>query len=264
MQKESSDISSTLDGLLYGLDSLLARRDEIVGKVSDLSSAPTSFQEGAGVPVRSAYSGASSFAFDFSETNATLARCAFDYVKAFSANEGLTQKAELLLDFLARRAMRIKMPGAISTDFLVSPLWGKIFSALPADAELWLDSDPVFFQVRSRSLDDLLKQAAVDNALSMIRDALGKPAGVFQTILVSRDAGSGQWIFRLPVFPEIGRCLVVQKKGQSAGRWSLNGVPAVFFWFEKPQERSRAIVGQALIPPCNPTPVMDLWYFEGA
>jgi hypothetical protein len=263
MQKESSDISSTIEGLLDGLDSLLARRDEIVGKPSDSSSAPAVVSGGGGVPVRSAFAAARSLIFDFSETNADLARCACDYVRALSVNEGLMSKAEVLLDLLGRRAMRLKMPGNTPTDLLVSPLWGKIFSALPADAELCLDSDPVFFQVRSRSLNDLLGQALGDDALSKVRGALGKPTGVFQTISITRDERSSQWILRLPVFPEIGRCLVAQIGGRSAGRWSLHGVPAVFFWFENPQEGARDIVGQALIPPGSPTPLLDLWYFEG-
>jgi len=218
MGSQPADLTLTLDGLLTGLDSLLANRS--APAPSPMPAADQEAQPG------------------FLSLMTALALSGLQPNGA----AGVAQSAEQMLrQHLLHRC--IYWRGEDQPALAVSPRWQLLLQALPARAWLEPDGDPAFFRL-------LGAQAS----LAEIRTAAG-PVG--QTIFPVEDAAEGEE-FRLPLFPELGWAVTAQVGGHTAARWSDQGLPAVFFWRDRQAPSVLAdYAGLALVAPGRAMPVLN-------
>lgn len=205
---QPADLSQALDGLLTGLDSLMARRER----------APASFAE------NHASVGACAFLPTMTALSAGVLQSA---APAGVAEAGL----QILRQHLTSRLLVWDPPG--QTPVSLSPRWAKLLHSLPAQARLLPDADPRFVRLEGSGLPDL----------AVLRDWAG-PVG--QTLhLGPQRRGSAS--LRLPVLPECGSVMTVEARGHAAACWSPEGPLAVFFWLDQVLDAAPDVAGLALV-----------------
>ena len=208
---QPADLSQALDGLLTGLDSLMARRDRPPG----LRSGNALSDLGAG-------------ASQFLPTMTALSAGALQS----SAPAGVAEASlQVLRRHLSSRLLVWDPPGQAPVS--LSPRWAGLLRRLPPGARLQPDPDPRFLRLEASELPDL----------AVLRDWAG-PVG--QTLHQGPQTPAPSCL-RLPVLPECGGVVTVEARGHAAARWSPEGPLAVFFWLDAPLDALPDVAGLALV-----------------
>lgn len=232
---QPADLSKALDGLLTGLDSLMARREE-KSPPTDAASRWTPATPHESAPGNMP-----------GGTLSWMTALAIGSLQPDTA-AGVAQAAhQMLRDHLIGRTItwaKRGLPG-----IALSPRWTRLLAALPESARFQPDPRPGFMQL-----------LGIDESLAGLRAWAG-PVG--QTIALASEDPAGR-VFRLPVLPELGAIATVQSGGYAAGRWSATGPAAVFFWLDmvcpgRPECAGLALVGSGrpllvLTPPEEESP----------
>lgn len=205
---QPADLSQALDGLLTGLDSLMARRDRPSALRADVKAAAGALQ--------------------FLPTMTALSAGALQS----SAPAGVAEASlQVLRQHLSSRLLVWDPPGQATVS--VSPRWAALLRRLPPEARLYPDADPRFLRLEGPGLPDL----------AVLRDWAG-PVG--QTLHRGpQTAGSAP--LRLPVLPECGAAVTVEARGHAAACWSPEGPLAVFFWLDEALDAVPDVAGLALV-----------------
>ena len=205
---QPADLSQALDGLLTGLDSLMARRDR--------------------PPAVHTKDGAAPGALQFLPTMTALSVGALQS----SAPAGVAEASlQVLRQHLSSRLLLWNPPGQLPVS--LSPRWSALLRRLPAEARLQPDADARFLRLEGPALPDP----------AVLRDWAG-PVG--QTLHRGPQT-LGPASLRLPVLPECGSVITVEARGHAAACWSPEGPLAVFFWLDKALDAAPDVAGLALV-----------------
>ena len=221
-----ADLSKTLDGLLTGLDSLMARREEVPGPAAApllRVDEPESIAMAEAVPSFLPWMTALAFAGLQPPAAAGMAPAAH----------------QMLRQHLAGR-LQVFRPNWHPNPPL-SPRWAALVAALPGEARFTQDTVRGFVRLHGIGL-----------TLEELRARAG-PVG--QTITAVPSA-ENDGVFRLPALPELGAAATVQIRGLTAARWSEKGPPAVFFWLDQLHPLRPECAGLALVALGRPVPVL--------
>ena len=220
---QPADLSQTLDGLLTGLDSLMAQRDRPVSEPTPIESLGDS---GHARPLGPSRAPLLQNAVPFLTSMTALAAGGLQT----SAPAGVAEASlQVLRQQLMSRCIDWCSPG--HAPVLLSPRWSRLLKHLPAGSQIQSDSDPRFLLLDGPGLPDL-----------PLRRAWAGPVG--QTIHRRPDSARG---FRLPVLPEFGGVVTAEARGYSAARWTMNGPTAVFFWLDTALQDQMELAGIALV-----------------
>jgi len=205
---QPADLSQALDGLLTGLDSLMARRDR-----------PSALRTDAGVVAG---------ALQFLPTMTALSAGALQS----SAPAGVAEASlQVLRQHLSSRLLVWDPPGQAPVS--LSPRWAALLRRLPLEVRLQPDVDPRFLRLEGAALPDL----------AVLRAWAG-PVG--QTLHRWPQTG-GLASLRLPVLPECGAVVTVEARGHAAACWAPEGPLAVFFWLDEALDAVPDLAGLALV-----------------
>jgi hypothetical protein len=219
-QQPPTDLERSLDGLLAGLDNLLASRD----RLASAQSLPVETSLEIGLP--------SEADWEFLGLVASVGWVALSSDRV----AGMARGARAMLRrHLRRRAATFALANGRS--HLLSPRWARLMGNLRDD--LLID--------QTDDAEGLLISSARPVAPAGLRDELAALAGPVGDALTLIPMVRGQAVY-LPSFPELGLASLVSKPGAAAVHWSFHeGEPCLFFWLDEPLERQPSILGMGLL-----------------
>ena len=219
-QQPPTDLEKSLDGLLAGLDNLLASRD----RLASAQSIPVDNNAEIGLP--------SEADWEFLGLVASVGWVAL----ASDRVAGMARGARAMLRrHLRRRAATFALANGRS--HLLSPRWARLMGSLHED--LLID--------QTDDAEGLLISSARPVSPSNLLDDLAALAGPVGETLTLIPMARGQGVY-LPSFPELGLATVAGQGDDTAVHWSFHeGEPCLFFWFDEALEDQSALLGMGLL-----------------
>ncbi len=219
-QQPPTDLERSLDGLLAGLDNLLASRD----RLASAQSLPVESNLEIGLP--------SEADWEFLGLVASVGWVALSSDRV----AGMARGARAMLRrHLRRRTATFALANGRS--HLLSPRWARLMGNLRDD--LLID--------QTDDAEGLLISSAQPIAPATLRSDLATLAGPVGEALTLIPMARGQAVY-LPSFPELGLAAPVAKSGVSAVHWSFqDGEPCLFFWLDEMLEQQPAVLGVGLL-----------------
>lgn len=220
-QPPPTDLEKSLDGLLAGLDNLLASRD----RLASAQSMPVDDSAEVGLP--------SEADWEFLGLVASVGWVALSSDRVAGMARGARS---MLRRHLRRRAASFALANGRS--HLLSPRWAGLMGNLGDD--LLID--------QTDDAEGLLISSVRPVSPARLRDDLACLAGPVGETLSLVPMARGQAVY-LPSFPELGLAIDAAAYGEAVGvHWSAHqGEACLFFWLDDELEQQPAVLGMGLL-----------------